>query len=104
MALSSMITVPIRYEYSRWLAVHPGGFVLNTRRKRTDPTYMVLHRASCWTISPARHGLAPGALTQIDYAKVCSEEIDELRRWVCSRGRPDGSFSKQCGKCGADRV
>jgi hypothetical protein len=65
---------------------------------------MILHRASCWTISPARHGLAPGALTQIDYTKVCAEEIDELRRWVRLRGRPDGSFSKQWGKCGADRV
>src|SRR3954468_323204 len=100
-----MITIPnADAEYARWLSEHPNGFVLNTRRRRTDPTYMVLHTASCWTISPARHGLAPGALTQIDYAKVCAPDVEELRRWVSARGRADGSFSKQCGKCGADRL
>ena len=36
--------------YQTWLAGHPHGFVINTRR-RISPDYLVLHRASCAFIS-----------------------------------------------------
>lgn len=41
--------------YLQWLAAHPDGFVMNAARNRT-PTYLVLHRTGCHTISgiPAR--------------------------------------------------
>jgi hypothetical protein len=60
-------------EYAEWVAAHPGGFVVNTRRRRPDPSYMVLHRASCYAISPARQGLSPGAFTEMSYKKVCAD-------------------------------
>ena len=36
--------------YFAWLTAHPTGFVLNVRAN-ADPDYVVLHRASCGTIS-----------------------------------------------------
>ena len=99
---TEMLKVPATdREYADWVIAHPGGFVLNTRRSN-DPSYMVLHAASCRTISPARYGIARGALTEMEYKKVCVEQVDELQRWVRGHGRPDGSFSKRCQICGAD--
>jgi hypothetical protein len=90
-----MVIVPETDQaYTDWLAEHPNNFVLNTR-SRHDPTYMVLHRASCWTISPFRKGTAPGAFTQSSYKKVCSDDIAELRQWVCVHGRREGHAKLQ---------
>jgi hypothetical protein len=36
--------------YVAWLSEHPDGFVLNCGRPPT-PSYLVLHRATCWSIS-----------------------------------------------------
>jgi len=35
--------------YLRWVALNPGGFVLNCERRPSD-RYLVLHRAICQTI------------------------------------------------------
>ena len=99
---TEMLKIPATdREYADWVIAHPGGFVLNTRR-RNDSSYMVLHTATCRTISPARYGIARGAFTEMEYKKVCAEQVDELQRWVRGHGRPDGSFSKRCRRCGAD--
>lgn len=82
--------------YRTWLGEHPHGFVLNTRA-RPDPAYMVLHAARCPTISAP--SVAPGAYTARAYRKVCAATVEELSRWVSFQGRPDGSFSKICGRC-----
>lgn len=84
--------------YLDWLASHPGGFVLNVR-SRPDPFYMVLHRATCRTISAIANEADFGGYTERAYRKICGDSIDELRGWARSHGRPDGSFSKRCGLC-----
>ena len=84
--------------YRAWLTIHPDGYVLNTRRG-IDPAYMVLHRAGCHSISQYAANAPEGAFTERNYIKVCASDLDEMRNWVRSNGRPDGSFSKECGFC-----
>lgn len=84
--------------YRKWLKAHIAGFVINTRR-RTDPDYMVLHRAACSSISRYTSVARSGAFTERAYIKVCGEKVEELRSWAKSNGRPDGSFSIECSRC-----
>lgn len=85
--------------YLGWVAAHPQGYVLNIRA-RPDPTYIVLHRASCWAVGPrATVGWRADAYTGRDYRKVCGEQEEELRQWARTHGRPDGSFSSACKLC-----
>lgn len=82
-------------EYTRWTGKHPTGFVLNVRSVPA-PSYTVLHRATCLTISRPRDG---GAYTGRGYRKVVAETVEDLRRYTRSLGRADGSFSGVCGQC-----
>ena len=82
--------------YFAWLTAHPDGYVLNVRRW-PDPSYVVLHRASCGSISSAK--LARGAYTCRNYRKWCSGELSQLKRSAKLEGRKDGSFSKRCEMC-----
>lgn len=84
--------------YQSWLAAHPHGFVLNTRRTQV-PTYMVLHRVACSSICAYTRMALPGGFTERDFIKVCAEDVEELRAWVRCHGRADGSFSNICGRC-----
>jgi hypothetical protein len=84
--------------YLRWIAAHPAGFVLNTFRHHHSPSLLVLHKADCFTIG-LRRGLAHGTLTQQLYRKICAENIDDLRLWIRSKVRTDGSFSGYCSRC-----
>jgi hypothetical protein len=84
--------------YFRWLEAHPGGFVINTRVSRSAG-YMMLHRATCRWIREYVKGTAPGGFTERDYIKVCAQDIESLRAWVMKHGRPDGTFSGECGFC-----
>ena len=65
--------------YLDWLTRHPDSFVINTGR-RPSAAYLMLHRASCGTISetPARGKTFTG-----DYAKVCGGQ-DERKIWRAS--------------------
>lgn len=81
--------------YARWIRDNPTGFVLNVRRNpRANCT--VLHRAACQTIARSRDD---GAYTGRSYHKVVGGALDELRRYIRSPGRADGSFSGVCGRC-----
>lgn len=75
-----------------WLARQPGGYVINTTR-RPAANHLVLHRATCRTISgmPARGR----TWTQGDDIKVCGSRVD-LERWaaVATGGRVSA-----CGLC-----
>ena len=64
--------------YLRWLAIHPQGYVINSSRPPI-PTYLMLHRSSCWTISDRP---ANGGSWTIDMFKLCSENKDALERWA----------------------
>ena len=84
--------------YRAWINRHPNGFVINTPRGRSK-NYMVLHRASCYTISPARTNVTEGGYTERAYVKVCADDVRSLRIWVRQYGREDGSFSSECQLC-----
>ena len=82
--------------YLAWTEAHPNGFVLNVSRT-PDPDYVVLHRASCKSISTDKR--APGAYTGRGYRKICALSEGELRLAAKSEGRSDDTFSKRCGFC-----
>lgn len=63
--------------YLRWLAEHPGGYVVNSFRVPTSK-YLVLHRASCKHInSPNRTNW-----TTTDYIKTCAKDAAVLDDWA----------------------
>ena len=84
--------------YAQWLHDHPRGFVLNTRR-RSDPEYMVLHKAACRTVSKATRQMDQNPFTGKGYIKVCAENPDALLVWIRQEGGV--GFSKRCALCGA---
>ena len=83
-------------EYRRWLEAHPNGFVLNTTRPENS-NYMVLHRATCAYVSEPLHEKSPGGFTERSYLKVGSDDIESLRDWVATRGRPDRNWLQKRG-------
>lgn len=82
--------------YLGWLQTHRDGLVVNTRR-RCDPTYAVLHRASCPTIqSPAgRTSVAP--FTGMAYVKACAATESDLDVWLLARQAR--GVTKRCALC-----
>lgn len=76
--------------YTSWLRANSRGFVINSRRNR-PPDYMVLHRAACRSIDPGG-GARAGAFTERGYIKICSTDLEALRRSV-------GQESGCCGLC-----
>jgi hypothetical protein len=77
--------------YLAWLAVHPNGFVLNTYRRPTS-AYLVLHRATCRSISLLPSG---GSTWTKDYRKICGER-EELESYA--RDAVGGDI-RLCGQC-----
>lgn len=84
--------------YLKWLHDHPAGWVLNSRRRR-DPSYMVLHKATCHSINRAARQAGDNPFTGRGYMKVCSEESNPLLEWISQNG--GAGFSKRCSLCGA---
>jgi hypothetical protein len=82
--------------YLAWIATHPDGFVLNVRCS-SDRNCVVLHRASCTSISNDTH--EPGAYTGRNHRKICATSEGELKLAAQDEGRRDGTFSKRCGLC-----
>jgi hypothetical protein len=74
--------------YVAWLADHPHGFVLNCERPPRS-TYLILHRATCWTISRAA-----GTNWTVNYQKVCADSFEEIDAWAGQIGPP-----WSCGFC-----
>jgi len=62
--------------YRAWIADHPNGFVLNTFRE-PKPTYLILHRADCGSISSGRIS----DYTTGKYIKICSVDENDIERW-----------------------
>ena len=81
--------------YIAWLEENPSGSVLNTRAE-TEPSYLVLHRASCWTIRPGRN-YAPGAFTARSYSKFVAANESEFAPLLSEFGAV--GFSKRCSIC-----
>lgn len=77
--------------YLDWLHKNPVGFVVNCY-KNPSSEYLMLHRATCWTIStPARTNW-----TTTGYIKVCSLNRNELEKWA---RRQVGGNLKACSFC-----
>ncbi len=74
--------------YVAWLADHPDGFVLNCERP-PRPSYLTLHRATCWTISRASR-----RNWTTNYQKVCADTFEEIDAWAGQIGPP-----WSCGFC-----
>jgi len=85
-------------EYRHWLSTNANGFVVNMWRN-LSPRYMVLHRASCHTISEPTHENEPGGFTERQYSKVAARDVESLRERVPVNGRPDRTFSNECSHC-----
>lgn len=86
--------------YATWVDRHPHGFVVNTPRAPDERSEnLVLHRSGCMHIAHFSERYPPSCYTEGNNIKVCAETVDELRVWVKTQGRNDGSFSKECGTC-----
>jgi 5-methylcytosine-specific restriction enzyme A len=83
--------------YQSWLQAHPTGLVLNSRRE-IDPSYMVLHRATCHSIRHPTRSQASDPFTGRGYIKVCADSREHLIAWIAGHG--SSGFSKVCGLCG----
>jgi hypothetical protein len=78
--------------YLRWVERYPDGFVINCSRT-PSPSYLMLHRASCRSIStPQRTNY-----TTSQYIKVCALDRRELELWAT---RDIGGPVTPCGRCG----
>jgi hypothetical protein len=69
--------------FIRWRDTHPDGFIVNHERE-PKPSYLKLHRATCPTLHRVRPGRGDNWTTA--YAKTCSEDLNELRRWAATIG------------------
>ncbi|MBE7467783.1 MAG: hypothetical protein HS114_15610 [Anaerolineales bacterium] len=87
-------------QYQTWLTQNPDGFVVNTTwNTRERANYMVLHRATCKSISNYTAKKKWGGYTQRNYIKVCAQDIESLRDWIKNNGRPNGSFTREFPRC-----
>jgi hypothetical protein len=82
--------------YLDWLDRHRDGWVLNVRAT-PDQNYVVLHRATCHTIS--RTYVRQGAWTCRGYRKIGCLDLDEVAVACRTQGRADRRPSKTCGLC-----
>ena len=85
--------------YLQWVASHTEGFVVNCR-KTFDPTYLVLHRATCPTLRTYR-GIDdnPGGFTERGYIKLYAESVAELEKYLMTLTGSTDPFSKRCSCC-----
>ena len=81
--------------YLDWLTRNRDGYVVNVRRN-LNPDYVVLHRATCRSISEPREA---GAYTERGYRKLCGPmmaDVVEAPTWC---GRLRGCFTRRCSLC-----
>jgi hypothetical protein len=76
--------------YTDWIRTNPAGFVVNAQRN-PKPDYLILHRASCRTISPT-----PDKAWTRQYIKICSTSREQLENWA--RRKIHGELHP-CGLC-----
>ena len=83
--------------YLEWVARNRDGYVVNVRQT-LSPDYVVLHRATCSTISAPQE---PGAYTERNYRKLCGRTLADVAEAPTWCRRANGSFTKRCSICGA---
>jgi hypothetical protein len=45
------------------------------------------------------HESEGGGFTERDYIKVVAQDVAALLDWVAANGRPERTFSSECGHC-----
>ncbi len=85
--------------YLNWLRRNTNGYVVNIRR-RVDPSYVVLHRATCALMLRHRDiETNPGGFTERKLRKVCGTSISEIERFLDQLPEGPYSVSKACSQC-----
>jgi hypothetical protein len=74
-------------DYFLWLNNHPDGFVLNAPRLNPGSD-MVLHKATCLSISEYKDSGEQGGFTERQYIKICSDHKALIEDWVRRLGEP----------------
>lgn len=82
--------------YLAWITAHRNGYVLNTLTKPSNE-YLVLHSASCATISKRKKGAHPACFTGNGYIKICADSVEELHAWAEKQGFD--SITNTCEIC-----
>lgn len=82
--------------YLTWLDGHPHGYVVNAFRN-LNPSYLMLHRASCGTIT----GVPTRGKTWTDgqYIKIGADTRQDIEQWA--RTSTNGALHP-CGLCHPD--
>ncbi|MGI5840280.1 MAG: hypothetical protein ACOX8W_11550 [bacterium] len=66
------------FQYRRWLAMNPDGYVLNCCYQAENTEYPRLHRAACRNLNAPRvEGYSPR-----DYFKACAADTEELEKYA----------------------
>jgi len=86
--------------YFKWLAEHPDGFVLNTKRLATDGACSI-HRATCAHILAVRNTASVGGFTQRGGIKLCSASIGALIAHTTSVKSVPLIEIRRCKRCEA---
>jgi hypothetical protein len=78
---------------------YPDGYVVNLRR-RFDPDYVVLHRASCALIHRYR-GMSknPGGFTERAFRKLCGPSLPEIVDHLRTEFARRDPITKACSRC-----
>jgi hypothetical protein len=76
--------------YLGWLGGHPGEFVLSTTRT-PSPAYLLLHRATCASISQLQ---ARAASFTGEYSQLCGGRSE-----LTAAARRLGGHAQVCGLC-----
>lgn len=84
-------------KYFDWITVNPDGYVLNTRRTSTL-NFTVLHKGSCHHIKTTTN-MPEGAYTTRDYIKVCSNEVQEIKKWLEENRKNFSGRFRICKTC-----
>lgn len=83
--------------YFEWLDKNTSSFAVNTLRG-INSNYFVLHKSKCHHISTtSRHD--KGAYTERDYIKICSDDINELKKWFEHHNTQFNGEFKECKTC-----
>ncbi len=86
--------------YLEWVEKCSNGYVINAKIN-PRPGYLVLHRASCSSISEYKGRRKPGGFTERKYIKVCANSIEELRAWLKENFGTGADFSRHRCRCDA---
>lgn len=78
--------------YEQWLRSKAVGYVLNCE-PNPKPSYLVLHRASCRTISGTP---SKGSTWTTAYMKVCADSVSAIDEWASSH---TGQLPHRCNVC-----